>query len=160
VALDAVHATLARAAPAVPRVSIRIAPGHLVRVGDSAGETETLPLSSLAGARVYALLAIADPGSFVRQMERAGATVMPTALPDHHRFRDDEIARFTARIPAGAMAICTLKDAVKLAGRWPRGALPLWYVSQLVTVERGVGGLEHVLDDLARGSSRLSPTAG
>jgi len=36
----------------------------------------------------------------------------------------------------------------------------LWYVSQRVTVERGVGGLERVLDDLVRPRSRLTPTAG
>jgi tetraacyldisaccharide 4'-kinase len=49
---------------------------------------------------------------------------------------------------------------VKLAPRWPRLAPLLWYVSQQVMVERGVGGLERVLDDLVRARSRTSPTAG
>ena len=44
--------------------------------------------------------------------------------------------------------VCTLKDAVKLGPLWPRLAPPLWYVSQQVMVERGVGGLEHILDEL------------
>ena len=41
-----------------------------------------------------------------------------------------------------------VKDAVKLSSRWPRQAPPLWYVSQRLLVERGVGGLERLLDDL------------
>jgi hypothetical protein len=36
----------------------------------------------------------------------------------------------------------------------------LWYVSQQVMVERGVGGLERLVEDLVRGRSRMSPTAG
>ena len=52
--------------------------------------------------------------------------------------------------------ICTLKDAVKLGPLWPRLAPPLWYVSQQVMVERGVGGLERVLDDLVRARSEES----
>jgi hypothetical protein len=56
--------------------------------------------------------------------------------------------------------LCTLKDAVKLAPRWPRFGPPLWYVSQQVKVERGVGGIEHVLDDLVRARFKTLPTAG
>ena len=54
---------------------------------------------------------------------------------------------------------CTLKDAVKLGPLWPRLAPPLWYVSQQVMVERGVGGLERVLDDLVRVRSATEPLA-
>jgi len=81
-------------------------------------------------------------------------------FPDHHRFSNGEIARLAERTASGVWAVCTLKDAVKLAERWPRQAPPLWYVSQLVTVERGVGGLERVLDDLVRVQPRTTPTAG
>jgi len=56
--------------------------------------------------------------------------------------------------------VCTLKDAVKLAPNWPRLAPPLWYVSQHVMVERGVGGIERVLDDLVRARSKTPSTAG
>jgi len=74
--------------------------------------------------------------------------------PDHHHFRADEITRFALSIPADGLAICTLKDAVKLAGQWPREAPTLWYVSQRVIVERGVGGVERILDELTRARDR------
>jgi tetraacyldisaccharide 4'-kinase len=76
-------------------------------------------------------------------------------FPDHHAFSDAEIARVTGVVHAGDWVVCTLKDAVKLAPRWPRPPLgpPLWYVSQQVIVERGVGGLERLLDDLVRARS-------
>jgi tetraacyldisaccharide-1-P 4'-kinase len=76
--------------------------------------------------------------------------VRADVFPDHHHFAPDEIARFVNSIPAEGLAICTLKDAVKLAQRWPREAPTLWYVSQRVSVERGVGGVEHILDELSR----------
>jgi tetraacyldisaccharide-1-P 4'-kinase len=74
--------------------------------------------------------------------------------PDHHHFTTEEIERFARSLPADGLAICTLKDAVKLTDRWPREAPPLWYVSQHVIVERGVGGVERILDDLARARDR------
>jgi len=142
----------------VPRVSIRLALGDLVRVG----ATDVAPLSAIAGADVHALLAIADPASFVRQMEMAGARVVATIFPDHHEFEAEEVAQFVAGISPHAWAVCTLKDAVKVQTRWPRQAPPLWYVSQLVSVERGVGGVERVLDDVVRTRFRPAqpPTVG
>ena len=74
--------------------------------------------------------------------------------PDHHYFSREEIARFARSIPPDGLAICTLKDAVKLASRWPREAPTLWYVSQRVSVERGVGGVEHILDELTQAATR------
>jgi tetraacyldisaccharide 4'-kinase len=151
-----VHETLARVADGVPRVSVRLSPDGLVRIGTP----ERAPLAALAGADVHALVAIGDPRSFVRQLVELGARVHATVMPDHHRFLDEEVARFAARVPTNSWAVCTLKDAVKLQSRWPREGPPLWYVSQLVTVERGVGGLERVLDDLVRVRPRTTPTAG
>jgi tetraacyldisaccharide 4'-kinase len=106
------------------------------------------------------VLSIADPDAFVRQIERHGATVRAMVFPDHHNFRGAEVERIAATFSAADWVLCTLKDAVKLAPRWPRLAPRLWYVSQQVMVERGVGGLERVLDDLVRACSRTSPTAG
>lgn len=157
--VESVHETLVRTVPAIPRVSMRLEAGDLVRVGES-GRAETRPLSSLDGAEVHALLGIADPHAFVRQLELAGARVVPSIYPDHHPFRAQEIERFVSGLGPSAWAVCTLKDAVKLGPRWPRQGPSLWYVSQRVTVERGVGGLERVLDDLVRPRSRLTPTAG
>ena len=100
------------------------------------------------------ITAIGDPRSFIAQIEQFGAQVRAALFPDHHHFQADEIARFVAEIPAGELTVCTLKDAVKLAPRWPREAPTLWYVSQRVSVERGVGGVEHILDELTRTRDR------
>ena len=151
-----VHETLSEIADAVPRLSVRLSPNGLVRVDTG----ERAPMSALAGAQVHAIAAVGDPRSFIRQLEDCGAAVHASVFPDHHRFSDGEIARLAERGASAGWPVCTLKDAVKLGERWPRQAPPLWYVSQLVTVERGVGGLERVLDDLVRVQPRITPTAG
>jgi tetraacyldisaccharide 4'-kinase len=159
-AVDAVNEAAARAAPSVPRVTVRLELGELVRAGEAVGPPETRPLASLAGARVHAALAIADPRAFVRQLEAVGATVTASVFLDHHPFTDAEAAHIARSIGEGEWAVCTLKDAVKIAPRWPRLAPPLWYVSQRVTVERGVGGLERILDDLVRARPSVTTTSG
>jgi tetraacyldisaccharide-1-P 4'-kinase len=90
----------------------------------------------------------------VQQIEMLGAIVTAEIYPDHHHFQPAEVARFVRTVPSDGLAICTLKDAVKLADQWPREAPTLWYVSQRVSVERGVGGVEHILDDLTRVPAR------
>jgi len=151
-----VHERLSQVAPAIPRVSLRLEPERLLRLGADDSRT----LGALAGATVRAILAIADPDAFVRQLERLGAHVHAMVYPDHHAFDDAEVQRIVGAIQSTELAVCTLKDAVKLTPLWPRLAPPLWYVSQQVMVERGVGGLERVLDDLVRARSSTSPTAG
>jgi tetraacyldisaccharide 4'-kinase len=155
--VGAVHERLSEIAPGIPRVSVRLEPDALVRA-DAPNETE--PLDALRGASIFAILSIADPGAFITQLERRGATVRAHIQPDHHRFTAEEVQAIAAGAGPGERVVCTLKDAVKLAPHWPRLAGPLWYVSQQVMVERGVGGLERVLDDLVRARSRTSPTAG
>jgi tetraacyldisaccharide 4'-kinase len=81
-------------------------------------------------------------------------------FPDHHEFSDADVREIASGLPRDALVVCTLKDAVKLAPRWPRLAPRLWYVSQQVVVERGVGGIERVLDDLVRARSRAPSNAG
>jgi tetraacyldisaccharide 4'-kinase len=151
-----VHQRLSEVAPAIPRVSVRLAPESLLRLGTNDSRT----LGALEGATVQAILAIADPDAFVRQLEHLGARVHAMVYPDHHAFDDADVQRIVGAIQGGEVAVCTLKDAVKLTPLWPRLAPPLWYVSQQVMVERGVGGLERVLDDLVRARSSTSPTAG
>ncbi|MGH7619908.1 MAG: tetraacyldisaccharide 4'-kinase [Gemmatimonadaceae bacterium] len=155
--VEQVHESLARAARGVPRVSVRLEPDQLVRA-DGSGATR--PLESLRGLTVRAILSIADPFAFVAQLDVHGVSVVPRIFPDHHPFSEVEVATLAGEFEKHDVVICTLKDAVKLAPAWPRLAPPLWYVSQQVMVERGVGGLERVLDDLARVRSGASPTAG
>jgi tetraacyldisaccharide 4'-kinase len=147
---DAVNAALADVAPRIPRSTLHLVPSGLVEVGGRA----TRPFTTVSGRSIRVLAAIGDPHAFIRQLEAAGAHVSAEIYPDHHQFHDDEIARFAKSIPSDGLGICTLKDAVKLDGRWPREAPTLWYVSQHVIVERGVGGVERILDDLARARDR------
>ena len=162
--VNAVNETLASIAPRIPRSTVSLMPEEL-RSASITGEAELRrPITDLTGRDVRVITAIGDPSAFVRQLEASGARVIAATYADHHHFEAEEIKRFVRSIPADGLAICTLKDAVKLAPRWPREAPALWYVSQRVSVERGVGGVEHILDELtqrlgrersrARGDSR------
>src|SRR5262249_5255836 len=152
-----VHEHLARAARGVPRVSVKLSPNALVNANDSSA---TRPVESLRGLTVRAILSIADPHAFVAQLDARGVSVVARIFRDHHPFCAAVCVRLASEFDSSEVVICTLKDAVKLAPAWPRLAPPLWYVSQQVMVERGVGGLERVLDDLIRVRSGTSPTAG
>ena len=147
--LNVVNAALSEVAPRVPRSTLHLVPDDLRAVSAGADE-QRRPLADINGREVRVITAIGDPDAFIRQIEEQGGRVRADVFPDHHHFVPDEIANFAQSIPAAGLAICTLKDAVKLADRWPREAPTLWYVSQRVDVERGVGGVEHVLDELTR----------
>jgi tetraacyldisaccharide 4'-kinase len=155
--VELVHERLSHVAPAIPRVSVRLDAGDLIRADDP---LVTRPLDAIVGKTIHCILSIADPAAFVAQLEQCGARVEASIFPDHHPFSAAEVAQMTAGFHATDWVVCTLKDAVKLAPHWPRLAPPLWYVSQQVMVERGVGGLERVLDDLVRARPRTVPTAG
>jgi tetraacyldisaccharide 4'-kinase len=155
--VESVHQRLSQIAPAIPRVSVRFDLGELTDARDS---TATRPLSNLEGATVRAVLSIANPGAFIRQLEQTGARVRPLIYPDHHNFTAEEIAHIASEHDGIDWFVCTLKDAVKLGPRWPRLAPPLWYVSQHVMVERGVGGIERLLDDVAHARQQTPSTAG
>jgi tetraacyldisaccharide 4'-kinase len=159
--VDDVHDHLSRVARAVPRVSVRFVLSGLVRADQpERSAKETRSLESLRGASVHAVLSIADPRAFITQLSAGGATVRPHVFPDHHAFSASDIAHIAGGLRSDDTVVCTLKDAVKLAPSWPRLGPPLWYVSQQVMVERGVGGLERLVEDLVRVRSRTSPTAG
>ena len=146
--VEVVHRRIAACVPTVPRVSVHLAPLALQRL-DS---TETLPLGTLADREVRAVSGIADPSAFHAQLIALGARVDARAWPDHHAFTRAEAEELASAAP-DALVVCTLKDAVKLAPLWPRLGPPLWYVSQRVIVDRGEGGVDRVLDDLARAHS-------
>jgi tetraacyldisaccharide 4'-kinase len=161
-AVELVHERLASVAPMVPRVGVRLEMGELICATEDVRGPSSLALTVLAGQTVHAVASIADPRAFVAQLEALGARVTVSLFPDHHQFTDEDIARVATGVGTAAWVVCTLKDAVKLAPRWPRLAPTLWYVSQHLIVERGVGGIERLLDDFARTLSQTtaSPTAG
>ncbi|MCC6927364.1 MAG: tetraacyldisaccharide 4'-kinase [Gemmatimonadaceae bacterium] len=144
------------ASASIPSASVAFHLDSLRRVGG--GDDETMPLSSLGGQTVLAVTGIGAPRAFVAQLEGVGARVDLVSFPDHHRFSDADVARIGARIsarnsaraPRYACVVCTLKDGVKLGNHWPRAGVPLWYVSQRLTVESGeaayVAAIRRVLD--------------
>jgi tetraacyldisaccharide 4'-kinase len=110
---------------------------HDLRVvgGDDAG---AMPLSAIAGRPVRALAAIGDPAAFLAQLQAfRPSSVTPVFQRDHYAWTAADVERLAVPGPHAQVTVCTLKDAVKLSGLWPRAAAPLWYVSQRVEIESG-----------------------
>ena len=145
--------------PGVPIASVSLAPKELVAVGDTpGGRPLTLPLERLNGASVLAIAAIGEPELFRRQLELLGARVVLESHRDHHSFSDADIRDATIRVPPDGLAVCTLKDAVKLAGRWP-GPSRLWYVSQQLVVDQGVEEVNRLLERVIDARASATTTA-
>lgn len=141
--------------PQVPTAVVYLAPDRLV----SATDDRELPVGRLRGAPVLAIAAIGEPSLFAQQLEQLGARVSLAAYRDHHAYSDAEIAAAAARVPADGLAVCTLKDAVKLAPRWP-GPSRLWYVSQQLVVEQGAEHLDRLLKRVLDARAATAITAG
>lgn len=97
---------------------------------------EERALDTIADTTIHAVAGVGDASAFFAQLRAAGARVVPHGFRDHHAFTRADADRL-AGAAAGAPVVCTLKDAVKLEREWPRGAGPLWYVSQRVEFDRG-----------------------
>src|SRR5690606_8330440 len=106
------------------------------------------PASGLRGSRVLAVAALANPRAFIQQLTALGAIVTPLLYPDHHDFTGQDVTRITRLAADADVVVCSLKDAVKLAPMWPRGAPDVWYVTQTVTFERGGEHLQEIVDSL------------
>lgn len=165
--VDAVMDAVARVAPALPRAAVYLALGPLRRLD----AVDVLPLESLAGRAVLCASAVGDPGALSAQLGAAGVRTETVVFPDHHAFTARDARRLAARAERGgeedangALVLCTLKDAVKLAPLWPRGAPPLWYVTQQLVVESGQAVLDALLARLEDARSRQQrggpPAAG
>lgn len=147
--ITALREAVTRAAPAVRQAVVRFALSEL-RSEAIGGDKKTLSLSAIANRPVVAIAGVADPAAFFEQLTRAGAIVTPFSFPDHHQYSALDVERILATVGAGdAMVVCTLKDAVKLAPRWPATARPLWYVSQTLQVESGEDALDQIFSRLA-----------
>jgi len=70
----------------------------------------------LAGRRVVAFAGIGRPGKLFESLAAAGAEVAATfSFPDHHRYREPELAEVLRRAESlGAAVVTTAKDAVRL----------------------------------------------
>lgn len=148
-------ALVQRSAPEVPMAVVRLDPHRLVHARDGS----ELPLDRLRGTSVLGIAAIGEPEMFRMQLEGLGASVTLAAFRDHHPFTAAEIGYLASRIPANGLAVCTLKDAVKLARLWP-ASRPLWYVSQQLTVEQGAAALDGLLEHVLEARLPTANTAG
>ncbi len=81
-------------------------------------------------------------------------------FPDHHDYTEGDVARLVSESRNADGVLCTLKDAVKLAPRWPREAVPLWYVSQTLVIDRGAEVLQQECLRVLAARAVTIPTAG
>jgi len=161
-AVDSLLERVSAVAPQVPFAVVRLVPDCLRRfdVGRDAGPTEQglreagqLPWGLVSG--------IGDPGAFAAQLAAAGLRIgVARHFPDHFRFTAKDVARLLQDFDGLDRVVCTLKDAVKLGPLWPPGALPLWYVSQTLVVERGAAVLGEQVDRVLSARSTTIPTSG
>jgi tetraacyldisaccharide 4'-kinase len=148
--LNTVMQLIVRYAPKLPVAVARLQPSDLVEV-DSQGSLNgagSAPFSAMQKESVLAIAAIGNGRAFVQQIERGSAAMSAALFRDHHAFSDAEIGLLARRARSVDRVVCTLKDAVKLASRWPKSAPPLWYVSQEVIIERGADVMNTQLDAL------------
>ncbi len=103
------------------------------------------PLEDIVGKRVAALSGIAVPSGFESSIERLGGNlVYRKSFPDHHRFRNKEIADvFDDAVAANAeMILTTEKDAVRIEDVGER-RIPIYYVK----IEIGIFHGEEYFDE-------------
>jgi tetraacyldisaccharide 4'-kinase len=173
----AVEAAVSSAAPSVPIAVLGLVPEALHRVpaaapshasspvaADGAVDDARQSLDALAGRPVLAVSGIGNPAAFEAALTARGARVTSRRFRDHHAFTRDEVADLAAAVPASGVAVCTLKDAVKLGPLWPRVAPTLWYVSQTIVVRSGAAALDaavqRVLVARTAPDRTTRPTAG
>ncbi len=110
---------------------------------------------SLAGRRVVAASAIADPEGFVAQTKATGAAVQVATWKDHHEYRQEDIAWLAHAARRADHVVITEKDAVKLRDQWPSDAPePLVAVLDL-TWEEGGDAIAVALDAVVTPPERL-----
>ena len=118
-------------------------------------------LAELRDVRVLTVAAVGAPHAFFAQLREHGILdSQAIAFGDHHAFTADDVRRIVRAAARAEAVVCTLKDAVKLAPLWPRGSLPLWYVSQRADVERGAPVLDASLATILAARASTPPTAG
>ena len=139
---DALGGPLAGLVAGRPVLRTRIRPTRLI-----ATDGAELPLSHLAGRRVFAFAGIARPESFRRTLEGLGADVAGfRALPDHHRYGAEDVRRIERALgETGAeILVATEKDGVKLAGR-AAFSRRLYCLAIETEILEGADGLEAAL---------------
>lgn len=175
--IEAVLAAARVAAPDAEEAVIRLVPGTLrlatalSAVGTPGGSSRASggplkellshPPAWLAGRELSAVSAIGDPAAFESQLRAHGAVLRDVRrFPDHHAFSSADATEIAQGARGSSGVVCTLKDAVKLAPRWPREAPPLWYLSQSVVVDRGAEALDRAVARVLAARAATALTAG
>lgn len=113
-------AAAALAETLAPRVKGPVAVVHLAaRSYQGLLSRASLPAAALAGKRIVAASAIADPDAFVAQTKATGAQVQVATWKNHHDFRDEDVAWLAHAARRADHVVITGKDAAKLRDRWP-----------------------------------------
>ncbi len=110
-----------------------------------------MPLDTLADRPLAAFSGIGNPVGFRHALAGLGCQVVgERRFADHFAYpqRDlDELAAWAERLEAAAV-ICTHKDLVKIAGRWP-GTRPLFALTSRLEIVEGLSELEARLQPVA-----------
>jgi len=107
----------------------------------------SLPPSTLAGKRVIAASAIADPEGFVTQTKATGAAVQVATWKDHHQYGAEDVAWLAHAARRANDAVTTEKDAV----RFPRPKeidVPVYFLRIEVEILKGHDVWERLIDRL------------
>jgi len=132
---DETMAELARLAPGRPLLRFLLEPAGWLHKGKPA---------AAPGSPAFAVSAVADPGSFLKNARTAGASLRGWhRWRDHHRYRPDDAEFILARAEGGPI-VTTEKDWVKLGQLLPPDRV--WVLRQKVTVEAGMDELDAALD--------------
>jgi tetraacyldisaccharide 4'-kinase len=142
--LERARAMVSRVAQFAPDVPVAVV--HLALDSVHVEHRAVTPLASIRGVRVLAIAGVGNANAFGDQVRDAGALVRMRGFPDHHPFTEADARALASDLSPGEMALCTLKDAVKLLPLWPREAPPIGYVSQAVIVEENGEAIDAILD--------------
>jgi len=109
----------------------------------------------LAGRRVVAASAVADPAAFVTQTKATGAAVQVATWKDHHEYRQEDVAWLVHAARRADHVVITEKDAVKLRDQWPADAPEPLVAVLALTWEEGGDAVAVALDAVVTPAERL-----
>ena len=118
---------------------------------------EKLPLEKLRGQSIAAFCGIGNPAGFRRTLDALGYQVAAAReFPDHFAYgaaHFQELVQWIDKLDVAAV-VCTVKDLVKIADRWP-GRTPLLALSARLEILSGQQQLEEVLAPLVEQAGRI-----
>lgn len=118
-----------------PQLRVRFRPNAIV--ASVSGTWQELPISTISGARVTVVSAIAEPSAFYATVRAWGAQVQEIfEFPDHHRYSSEDWQRVNRNTPNVDLVVTTEKDLIKLE-RFPFERGKLVAVRVVPEVEHG-----------------------